>query len=402
MDSAGLVRSAGNGGAAVTATSGSAADTVEVEVAQVVAAVAVSPASPPFHGALGDTLRLGAEAFDANGHPVEGAAFSWASGDESVAAVDSAGLVRSAGNGGAAVTATSGSAADTVEVEVAQVVAAVAVSPASLHFTALGDTLRLGAEAFDANGHPVEGAAFSWASGDESVAAVDSAGLVRSAGNGGAAVTATSGSAADTVEVEVAQVVAAVAVSPVGDTLVEGETRELAATASDANGHAVAGVFFLWTTSDSAVAAVNESGLATAMGAGEAQVTATVDGVRGHSKLLVVAPVPTAVEITPDSVEFLAAGDTARFTAEVLDQIGRPMQEEAIEWESRNVTVVRMDTTGLATAVRIGITTVMARAGRRVGASHRSVQFPGHGDGVARCGDAGPKRLAVAGRCRPG
>ncbi|WP_419164649.1 hypothetical protein [Candidatus Palauibacter sp.] len=36
----------------------------------------------------GDTLRLSAEALDANGRAVSGAAFSWSSSDPAVATVD--------------------------------------------------------------------------------------------------------------------------------------------------------------------------------------------------------------------------------------------------------------------------------------------------------------------------
>ena len=44
----------------------------------------------------------------------------------------------------------------------------------------------------DANGHAVAGAAFTWASGDTSVAVVDASGLVTGAGAGDVEVTATS------------------------------------------------------------------------------------------------------------------------------------------------------------------------------------------------------------------
>jgi uncharacterized protein YjdB len=179
VDSEGLVRSVGNGEAVVTATAGSAADSATVTVAQVVSAVGVSPAALEF-SALGDTLRLAAEPVDANGHAVEGATVMWASGDTAVAVVDASGLVRSVGNGEAVVTATAGSVSGTAEATVEQVVTAMNMSPLALEFSALGDTLRLGAEPVDANGHAVEGATVMWASGDTAVAVVDASGLVRS------------------------------------------------------------------------------------------------------------------------------------------------------------------------------------------------------------------------------
>ena len=87
-----------------------------VVVTQSVDSVVVSPAADTV--ALGDTLRLAAEAFDENSHAVEGAAFSWSSSNASVATVDGSGLVRGVGDGAAAIVATAGSAAGTSEITV--------------------------------------------------------------------------------------------------------------------------------------------------------------------------------------------------------------------------------------------------------------------------------------------
>ena len=136
---------------------------------------------------LGATEQLTAEVRDQNGNAMAGAAVSWASSAASVATVSSTGLVTAVGNGTATITATAGSASGSATVTVAQEVSAVAVSPAADTLVA-GDTLRLAAEADDANGHTVAGAEFTWASSDTLVAVVDDAGLVTGArrrGGGG-------------------------------------------------------------------------------------------------------------------------------------------------------------------------------------------------------------------------
>ena len=75
--------------------------------------------SPPAHSiAPGDTLRLVAEAYDAGGHLVAGASFTWSSSDAPVATVDPSGLVRGAGEGTATITATAGDASGTSEITV--------------------------------------------------------------------------------------------------------------------------------------------------------------------------------------------------------------------------------------------------------------------------------------------
>ena len=156
--------------------------------------VAVTPAEAELT-ALGQTVRLSAQVRDQNGRAMAGAAVAWSSGDASVATVDGSGVATAAGNGTVTITATSGSVSGSAALTVAQAVSAVAVSPAADTLLALGDTLRLTAEARDANGHAVAEVEFGWASGDTSVARVDATGLVTGVGAGEVDVTATAGDA---------------------------------------------------------------------------------------------------------------------------------------------------------------------------------------------------------------
>ena len=162
----------------------------------------VSPGTAEL-SALGATVQLSAEVRDQAGRAMPGAAVSWASADTTVATVDAPGLVTAVGNGAATVTATSGSASGTATVTVAQAVDSVVVSPPSVT-VATGDTLRLSAEALDANGHPVAGVEFAWSSSDASVATVDGSGLVTGVAEGSATVRAVAGDARGTAEITVA------------------------------------------------------------------------------------------------------------------------------------------------------------------------------------------------------
>ena len=359
VDSEGLVRSVGNGEAVVTATSGSAADSATVTVAQVVSAVGVSPAVLEF-SALGDTLRLAAEAVDANGHAVEGATVMWASGDAAVVVVDAPGLVRSVANGEAVVSATAGSVSGTAEVMVAQVVTAVTVSPEALEFSALGDTLQLGAEPVDANGHAVEGATVMWASGDTAVAVVDASGLVRSVGNGDAVVSATAGSVSGTAEVTVGQVVRAVNVSPATlEFSALGERLRLGAELVDANGHPVEGATAMWASGDTAVAVVDAPGLVRSVANGEATVTATA-GLVSDTAQVTVAQVASVVRVSPDTARLTVLGGTLRLAAEARDKKGYWIRDASFTWASDALTVATVDAAGLVEAVGYGVATVTA------------------------------------------
>ncbi len=139
------------------------------------------------------------------------------------------------------------------------------------------------------------GATVSWSSGNTAVATVDGSGLATAVGNGTAPVMATSGSASGSATVTVAQLVSAVSVTPAAHTMSIGDTLRLTAEATDGNGNAVtAGTEFAWTSSDTLVATVDGSGLATALAEGEAEIMAGVvtaaGDVAGTSRVTVVGP----------------------------------------------------------------------------------------------------------------
>ena len=245
----------------------------------------------------------------------------------------------------------------------APVATSLTVTPASAEFAALGETVQFAAEVRDQNGQAMAGAPVTWSSSDAAVATVGSAGLVTAAGNGAATVTATSGSASGTAAVTVAQRVGSVAVLPDGGSVVERDTVRFEAQATDANGHPVAGAGFSWASSDTLVAVVDDAGLVTGVGAGEAELTATADGVTGHTGLTVMAAVPTTVTVAPDTVGFASLGDTVRLVAEVRDQIERLMEGESVAWSSSDAAVATVGSAGLVTAAGDGSATVTATAG---------------------------------------
>ena len=357
VDASGLVTAAANGAVTVTATAGSVSGTAAVTVDQIVASVAVDPAADTLP-ALGDTLRLSAEALDANGHAVADAQFAWESSDSSVATVDASGLVTAAANGAVTVTATAGSVSGTAAVTVDQIVASVAVDPAADTLPALGDTLRLSAEALDANGHAVADAQFAWESSDSSVATVDASGLVTAAANGAVTVTATAGSVSGTAAVTVDQIVASVAVDPAADTLPAlGDTLRLSAEALDANGHAVADAQFAWESSDSSVATVDATGLVTAVANGSTTVTASSGSTFAGVPVAVEQQV-AAIQVSLSSTTLALLGDTVRLTAEAVDANANPVAAVEFEWMSDDQAVATVSATGLVTAVGNGSSTV--------------------------------------------
>ena len=289
VSASGLLTAVGNGTATITATAGSASGSATVTVAQEVSGVAVSPATDTV--VAGDTLRLAAEATDANGHPVVGTVVDWASSDTLVAVVDDAGLVTGIAAGEAEVTAAAAGVTGRAALSVvAPAPTTVAVIPDTVALTALGQTAQLAAEVRDQIGRVMEGVVVSWSSADATIAAVDSAGLVRAIGGGATRVTATAGEVSGTAVVTVMQSAGSVVVSPAADTVALGDTLRLAAEAFDENGHAVEGAEFTWSSSNGSVATVDASGLVRGVAEGRATIMATAESVTGTSEITVENP----------------------------------------------------------------------------------------------------------------
>ncbi len=202
VDSTGLVTGVGAGEIEITAaSSGVAGVAVLTVVAPFPATVAVEPDTVAF-SALGDNVRLAAQVRDQIGRVMDDVRVSWSSADTTVATVDSTGLVTAAGGGATTVSAMAGEVSGEAVVAVMQSASSVVVTPAS-DTVALGDTLRLAAEAFDENGHTVAGTEFNWSSSNASIAGVDDSGLVTGNGEGLATITATVGDAHGTAEITV-------------------------------------------------------------------------------------------------------------------------------------------------------------------------------------------------------
>jgi len=153
-----------------------------------------------------------------------------------------------------------------------------------------------------------------------------------------------------------------VEVSPAADTLVAlGQTAQLTATARDADGDVVSGVTFTWSSGNAGVVSVDQTGAATAVSNGVAQITATAAGVSGNAQLRVAQEVE-GVTVTPSTATLTTIGATQQFSAEASDANGNVVQGIKFLWQSSNPSVAVVDTTGLATVQSAGVATVTAAA----------------------------------------
>ena len=136
------------------------------------------------------------------------------------------------------------------------------------------------------------------------------------------------------------------------------------------------------TTSSPGIAAVSVSGSRLAVSgvaAGTATVTVAAADPSGASarQSFAVTVMQSAGSVTVlPAADTIAPGDTLRLVAEAFDENGHRMQRAEFVWASSDVSVVRVNESGLVTGVGEGSATVTARVGEASAASQITVENP--------------------------
>jgi len=243
---------------------------------------------------------------------------------------------------------------------------AIAVTPGQPSLTA-GATQQLTATGTYSDGSTADiSTSANWASSAASVATVNSSGTLTAVAAGSATVTASLGSISGSAAVQVsapAPVLSSISIAPAAATVNVGSTQQFSATGTYSDGSTQnLSATATWTTSNAALATVTNSGLATAVAPGAATVTATLSGVSGSAALTVAAPPPslTSISVTPADPRF-PAGSTQQFTATATYSDGSTSDISAsASWSSSDPSIATISSSGLATGVASGSTTITA------------------------------------------
>jgi trimeric autotransporter adhesin len=360
-----------SGAATITATSEGKSGTSGIAVgAAVAASIAVAP--PSITVTVGQTSQLTATVKDANGSVIAGAPVSWTVDKPAVAIVGSTGLVAGQAAGTATVTATSGS----VHVDVAVTVTlppanAVVVSPSTVSLL-VTQRQQLTGTVTDANGNSIPGQTITWESSNSAVAAVGTTGLVIAVAPGTATITATSGSVHGTADVTVSLVPARkVTLTPDALSFTEGDQgTQLAVALLDSAGGTLSqtGRVITWSSNNTSVASVNGTGFVTPGTAGQAIITATLQGTGlSATATVTVARVPVASVVVTPTPDTLVVLQQQQLTATPLDAAGNPLAGRAITWDGSDDNIATVSSNGRVTALSPGTMTVSATAGGKTG-----------------------------------
>lgn len=279
VSAAGLVTPLSIGTSTVTASLNATSGSVSVSVtAAVLNSISIDSTLSSI--ALGLTEQLSAIGHYSDGTTQDITSIvHWSSGNTSILSVSAGGLVLAIGGGNTNVTATLGSVTQNIPVTVsAAILESIAVTAAQNSF-ALGFTLQLKATGTYSDSSTQDlTAAVSWSTSNSGIALINVSGLVSGLTAGGITATASlqgvSGSLSVTVN---AATLVSISVSPASVSLLHLLlTQQFAVTGHFSDGSTqplTSGIH--WSCTNALLATINQTGLLTALGLGNLNVTAT-------------------------------------------------------------------------------------------------------------------------------
>jgi uncharacterized protein YjdB len=368
VSSAGLVTAVASGSATISASVDGVTGTAQFSTTQLtVSNLVVNP--PTATVTVGQSVQLTATATDALGNVLTGRVPAWASSNPTIATVSSSGNVTTISHGSATITASLDSKTATasigVDVPPPEPVATITVTLNAGTIT-VGQTTQAVAALKDANGNVLTGRTITWTSAATALATVSSSGLVSAIAAGSATITATSesktGNATVVIQSGAPAPVATVALSATSTSMFVGQSQLVTVTLKDVLGNTLTGRTVTWSSSNLAAITVAPSGQITAVGAGNATVTATSEGKSGTMAFTVttspVAPV-SSVALTATGTS-LTVGQTMQVVATLKDSHGTVLTGRTITWSSAAPSVATVSTSGLVSAVAGGTAMISA------------------------------------------
>ena len=118
-------------------------------------------------------------------------------------------------------------------------------------------------------------------------------------------------------------------------------TYQLVVEALDADGVAIEGVEFIWSTSNPAVATVSASGLVTGVAMGATEIRAEADEIESNICDLTVLGPPATVAIN-QTAQAVTVGGTQSISASVYDALEQVIPVSEIDWTVVDETMITL------------------------------------------------------------
>jgi len=237
----------------------------------------------------------------------------------------------------------------------------------------VGAAVPLAATVLDARGTIIADRGVFWASRDTTIAAVSPLGVVTGRAPGSVEVAASAGGQHGMAVVTVTpKAVASVVVLPGAAETVVGGATQLRAATYDHSGAPLTGRVVMWSSSNTAVATVDTSGLVTGRAVGTVTISATSEGKSGSSTVR-VNPGVGRVGVFPSSEE-IDVGGTTQLVVVVYDVNGAVIPAPPVTWTTSDARIATVSSSGLVRGVRRGTVTITATSGGKSDTSRIKVE----------------------------
>jgi trimeric autotransporter adhesin len=238
----------------------------------------------------GTAGALVAEVKDAAGNVLTGRRLVWATANQAIATVSDNGVVTGVSAGTVDIAATSEGKSAVASITVVPVpprVSTVRIAPPTVDLFVAGG-VDLVATPYDTKGVAIGGRSVVWTTNNASVAAISQTGHVTGLVPGTAVITAVIDGVGGYANVTVRLVaVAKVTISPSSASVGEGKTRTLTAQLTDAAGNVLTNRSVTWSSSNTGIATVDQSGVVRGVRRGTVTITATSEGKFGTATIKV-------------------------------------------------------------------------------------------------------------------
>ena len=352
VDSNGKVIAMSGGDATITAKVGDQVATCALTVTVPVESVSLDTESITLEENSSTTLMATVSPDDATDKSV-----TWSSSNTAIATVDQSGKVTAAKEGYASITAKAGDKQATCSVTVKKKI--IAVASVTLNKTALSlnkgqsETLIATVSPDDATDKSV-----TWSSSNTAIATVDSNGKATAVAGGNATITARVGDQQASCSVVVTVPVASVTLDRESVTMEEESSTTLAATVKpdDATDKSVT-----WSSSNSKVCTVDETGMVIAVKEGTAIISANVGDKKAICSVTVRKKTIAVTSITLNKTDLsLEKGQSETLIASVKPENA---SDKTVAWSTSDSRIAAVDSYGKVTALSSGSVIIKAKAG---------------------------------------
>ena len=230
---------------------------------------------------------------------------------------------------------------------------------------ATGATLQFSAQGKFSDGSVSDvSSQVAWKSSDTTMGIMNSAGVLTGVKTGSITVTATEGTISGSMAITVTQAsLVSIAITGNGS-LAAGASEPLYAqgTYTDGSTQLITSQV-AWKSLDTSIATISSTGMLTSLKAGTVTITASMGSVSGTGNVIVTAPAPLSITITP-AVFSIASGQNKQLSAVGVYSDGTLQDVTSqVTWNSLSTTYATVDSSGLVTGISAGSSTITATIG---------------------------------------